>query len=217
MLNILPFKRTSQLIREIDEFIDKVSEAAMVCERTFLTYLADGPGDYLEERLEEIMEIEARADELRRNVSKVMFTEMLMPDTRGDVLSLGAEVDASLDDLVHLLGNLCVERPEIPPEYTDGFRRVTSEVMQAVDSMLRGARAYFKEPNAVRDHIHKINFQEKEATQIVLRTGRKIFDSELPLERKRQLRDWLRAIRTVASRANDIGGRLEIFAVKRSL
>ena len=52
MVDILPFRRTNRLISETDEFIDKVSEAAMVLERTFATYLDDGPGDFLDERLE---------------------------------------------------------------------------------------------------------------------------------------------------------------------
>ena len=80
MVDILPFKRTSMLISEIDEFIDKVAEAVMVLERTIRHYLDEGPDEHLTERLVQVREIEGRADDLRRGVANVMYGEMLMPE-----------------------------------------------------------------------------------------------------------------------------------------
>jgi len=217
MLKIMPFQRTSQLIREIDEFIDKVSEAQMTVERSLLHYFDHGPDDELNQKIGQVAKIEERADELRRNVANLMFSEMLMPDTRGDVLTLLDEVDTTLDDCVHLMVDLAIERPEPIAAFIDGYKTMIVEVGQAVQAMLRAARAYFKEPNAINDHIHKINFHEKEATRAALRTGRAVFDSDLSLSRKRQGRDWLAKIRSLASHANDIGDQLAIFAIKRSV
>ena len=216
MVNILPFQRTGLLIGEIDDFLDKVSEAVMVLEQTILHYLEKGADDYLEERVEQIRDIEERADELRRNVGNVMYSQMLMPDTRGDVLSLLDEVDTTLDDCSHTVIDLCMEHPELPAEYNENLATMLGEVSKAAQTMLLGARAYFKEPAAVRNHVHKINFHNKEATNLALRLGREIFDSDLPLERKRQLRVWLIALRDIASHADDIGDQLTILAVKRS-
>ena len=111
MVNILPFQRTSQLIREIDEFIDKVSEAQMVLEQALLHYFEVGADEGLNQKLAQIGKIEERADELRRNVANMMFSQMLMPDTRGDVLELLGQVDVTLDDCVHIMVDLAIERP----------------------------------------------------------------------------------------------------------
>ena len=110
-----------------------------------------------------------------------------------------------------------MERPDLPPEYDDGLRTIMGEATKAAQAMLQGARAYFKAPHAVRDHVHKVGFHEQEATTISLHVGRAIFDSELPLERKRQVRAWLLAVRDLASHANDTGDQLAIYAVKRSI
>ena len=217
MVNILPFQRTSQLIREIDEFIDKVSEAQMVLEQALLHYFEVGADEGLNQKLAQIGKIEERADELRRNVANMMFSQMLMPDTRGDVLELLGQVDVTLDDCVHIMVDLAIERPTPSGQHVDDFKTMIAEVGKAVQAMLRAARAYFKEPHAVRDHVHKINFHDKEATKIALRVGRAAFDSDLSLSRKRQVRDWLAKIRGIASHANDIGDHLSIFAVKRSV
>ncbi len=217
MANILPFQRTGVLISEIDEYLDKISEAVMVLERTFAHYVDSGPDEELDERLEEIFDIESRGDDLRRSIATVMFTQMLMPDTRGDVLSLLDELDTTLDDCTHTVIGLAVERPELPPDTHKDYRALMAEAARAADQMVRAARAYFKEPHAVRDYAHKIGLHERETTKIGLRLGRQIFDSELPLEVKRQLADWLVNIRRVASHAHDVGDIVSIYAVKRSL
>ena len=217
MVNILPFKRTSLLVSEIDEFLDKISEAAMIVQRAFLHYLDNGKDAELVAKVDQIRAVEARADQVRRNIANVMYTELLMPDTRGDVLSLLDQVDIALDDCAHLVIGLAMERPEVPEEFHDGFRRMLAEVDQAVQVVISGARAYFKEPYAVRDYVHKVNFHNREATSIALQGGRLIFDSDLPLERKLHLRDWLIRVRDLASNADDIGDQLAIFAVKRSI
>jgi len=217
MVNILPFRTTNQLIREIDEFIDKVSEAQMVVEKALLHYFDAGPDPELDQKLAQVAKIEERADELRRNVANMMFSQMLMPDTRGDVLTLLDEVDTTLDDCVHIMVDLAIERPKPVEEFVEGFKALIVAVGEAVQAMLRAARAYFKDPNAIRDHVHKVNFHEKEATKAALRTGRAFFDSDLSLSRKRQGRDWLAKIRSLASHANDIGDELAIFAIKRSV
>ena len=217
MANILPFQRTQVLINEIDEFLDKVSEAIMVVEQVFMHYFDNGADQYLDDKLEQIFIIEARGDELRRNVATVMYTQMLMPDTREDVLTLLDFLDNVLDDCTHLIALIAIERPELQNEFTAGFRELTTEVVKASQYMVQAARAYFKEPYAVRDHVHKISFHETESTKIIVRLGKAIFATDLPLEYKRLLIDIAVRIRELASHADDVGDRTAIFAVKRSV
>lgn len=216
MNTTLPFQRTNLLISEIDEFIDTVSEAVMVLEQTFLHYLEDGPDDYLDEKIERIRAVEDRADELRRDIANVIYAEMLMPDTRGDVLGLLDEVDTSLDDCSHIIMKLGIERPDLPSQFVAGLKSVLGESIKATQEVMLGARAYFNEPYAVRTHVHRISFHNREATTITLRAGREIYTSELPLERKQQIVGWFVALRSLASHADDIGDKLAIFAVRRS-
>ena len=63
MANILPFQRTQILINEIDEYIDKVSEATMVIETTIQHHIEEGNQDLIEEKLKQINEIETSSDE----------------------------------------------------------------------------------------------------------------------------------------------------------
>ena len=217
MVDILPFARTNRLVNEIDEFMDKVADAVLVTERTFYQYLDTGSEAELADRFAQIRELEDRADELRRDVANALYTEMLMPDSRADVLSLLDHVDSTLDACVHLLAKLALERPELVEAFQADFRGIMSESVAAMQAMLSAARAYFRQPHAVRDHVHKTSFHDKEGTAIGMRLGKAIYDSDLPLERKMQLGEWLSAVRNLASDASDVGDELAILAVKRAI
>lgn len=219
MANILPFQRTQILINEIDEYLDKVSEATMVLETTILHHIEEGNEVFIEEKLQQIFAIETRGDEVRRSIATEMYAQMLMPDTRGDVLNLLEELDNVLDDSTHLIAAIAIERPEldIPETFRSMFSELTTAVVKAAQCMVQAARAYFKAPHAVRDHVHKISFHEMESTKITVRLGKEIYKSDISLERKRLLVDLAVRIRELASHANDVGDRTAIFAVKRSL
>ena len=216
MVDILPFARTNRLVNEIDEYMDKVADAILVTERTFFQYLDTGSEAELADRFAQIRELEDRADELRRDVANALYTEMLMPDSRADVLSLLDHVDSTLDACVHLLANLTLERPELVEAFQADLRGMMIESVAAMQAMLSAARAYFRQPHAVRDHVHKTSFHDKEGTAIGMRLGKAIYDSDLPLERKMQLGNWLGAVRNLASDASDVGDELAILAVKRA-
>ena len=60
------FGRTRALERQIEEFLDGISEAGLIFRRAIKIYLADGvSADYVE-ALNDVKALESRGDELRR-------------------------------------------------------------------------------------------------------------------------------------------------------
>ena len=217
MPKVMPFQRTGALISDIDEFFDRCQEAAMLLEKTFLHFIEHGPDESLEQRFDQIRAVERRADELRRAVANLLYTEMLLPESRGDILELLDAVDNVLDECVHLVAQLTVERPASRGPWDDDFRALILEVGKGIMAMLAAARIYFKDPVAVRGEMQKIDFYDSEATTLLMKVGSQVFASDLPLERKRHITAWFGSLRRLGSMANDVGDKLAIFAVKRSI
>ena len=217
MSKVMPFQRTSALINDIDEFFDRCQEAAMLLEKTFLRFFEHGPDDSLQERFNQIRDVERRADELRRAVANLLYSEMLLPDARGDILELLDEVDNVLDECVHMVGKLHIERPASRESWDDDILELILEVGKGMNAMLAAARIYFKDPLAVRGEIKKIDFHDSEATSLMMKIAAEVYGSDLPLERKRHLGEWLGTIRRLGSMADDVGDKLAIFAIKRSI
>jgi uncharacterized protein len=211
------FRGTRLLEGQIDEFLDLISEAALVFQAGIRIYLDEGINEEFEESVQDVMDIETRGDELRRTIETQLYTQTLIPDLRGDVLSLLED----LDDLMNVFEGNCfkfsIQAPDIPPEYNKDFLSLTETVVTCVDSVVLTARAFFRNIEAVRDHSHKVGYFETEADRISTRLKKRIFRSDLPLERKMHLNSFVDAIDGLANESEDIADRLGIYTIKRSV
>jgi len=211
------FRPTHAIEVQIEEFLDKVSEVGILFQDGVRRYADTGLDDRLEEAFGHISAVEHRCDELRHSVETTLYTEMLLPDTRGDVLNLLDDLDRLVDRMKSDFQILTIEQPEIPETLRDDLKELAATVVRSVEALVLASRTYFRDPGGVRDHLHKVGFHEHEADSIATRLSTLIFDMDLPLERKRHLRSVVQAVDRLADAAEDAGDRLAIYAVKRSL
>lgn len=213
------FGKTRILEAQIDEFLDKISEGAIYFQRGMELLLQRGVAEETELKLEQLIAVKERANELRRGVVNTLYTEMLIPDFRGDVLRLLSHLYGLLDATKNVFQQLLIEYAtafEQLPVSADGLELV-AVVDQSMQSAVRGARAFFRQPEAVRDHIGHIRVYESEADAITLRLTKALFASDLPLPNKLLARDALTVIDGLADRAEEISDELSILAIKRAL
>ncbi len=211
------FGRTRDLESQIDDFLDKLSESTVMFRLGVRTYLKDGSNGEFEAKLKAVNTLESEADTLRRNIEKELYTHTLIPDARGDVLGLIETLDHVMNLFESVLWAISIEKPDIPEEHTDGFRKLTNMVVQAADALVLAARSFFHSPHTVGNYNHKVIIYEKEADKISTQLKRDIFDSDLDLARKAQLRNFVEQIDNVADWAEDVADRLAIYAIKRTV
>lgn len=216
-LKISPFRTTKALQAQIDELLDAVSEGALAYERGLHLYLRHGWTDAVAEKGTRLKKCESRSDTLRSSIGQALYTEMLLPDTSGDVLGLLGYLDSLLDTMHHSFEVVRVEQPEIPGELKEALNECVTLAAKTVEETVLAARSYFRDPLAARDHIHKIHFFESETERTAVGIMERLFQSDLALERKLQLRGQVWLIDRVADLADDAGDALAIYAVKRSV
>lgn len=209
------FSGTRSLENQIDEFLDKVSEAGMVFGRAMRVYLEKGPGDEFDSFLGHAADIERRGDELRRTIEAELYLRTLIPDLRGDVLALLESMDHLVNVYEGDLFRISIQSPDIPEQFHAGYMELIVTVMSCVDSVVLAARAFFRDIEAVRDHCSKTIFLETEADKIGTKLQRAIFASSLPLERKMHLRYFVERIDELANSAEDVADTLQIYTIKR--
>ena len=216
-LKLRPFRTTKLLLNHIDELLDVVSQGALAYERGVRQYVRRGWDATAREKFDQLDAFESRGDELRKEIGQSLYTEMLLPDTSGDVLGMLRFLDRLLDTMHHSFEVVRVEQADIPEEYRDDLEECISQAAKTVEQVVVATRSYFRDPLAARDHIHKIHFFEHETEVVALRIMERLFQSDLPLARKLQLRGQVWLIDRVADLADDAGDALAIYAVKRSV
>ncbi len=209
------FSGTRSLENQIDEFLDKVSEAGMVFGRALRVYLNQGPSEEYDSFLNQAANIERRGDDLRRSIEAELYVRTLIPDLRADVLALLEGMDHLINVYEGDLFRISIQSPDILEEFHAGFIELTDTVVSCVDSVVLAARAFFRDIDAVRDHSSKTIFLETEADKIGTKLQRAIFASPLPLERKMHLRYFVERIDELANAAEDVADALQIYTIKR--
>ncbi|MBK8165280.1 MAG: DUF47 family protein [bacterium] len=211
------FNKSTQLLSlQIDGFLDAVAEGGLVFREGVQAYLA-GDLDRFEVRCKAINDLEHKADDLSKAVETHLYRHSLIPEHRGDVLGLLETTDTIIDTAKTSLFQFSVEKPAIPGDYREGFSRLADASSEAMQSLVLAARTFFRDPEAIKDHLFKVGHYEHEADAISDALKRSIFAGELELAHKIHLRYFALNIEKVSDKAKEVADRLAIYAIKRSL
>jgi uncharacterized protein Yka (UPF0111/DUF47 family) len=146
-----------------------------------------------------------------------MYTEMLIPDARGDVLELLHALHSMLDRYKDLAVDLSIRQPRFESSLHHDLRAVAKLVSQAVDHLVKAARLFFNDFRAMQHDLHKVGFLEGEADDQVNKLKRQIFATDEPLYKKLFRCEILDNLDDLADSAKDVSEMLSIYAIKRAL
>ena len=209
------FKKTKELETKIDEFLDTILQAALEFKQGLKFYLAGDMEEFMK-RVKIVDELEGRADSVRRSIENSLYQEMLIPESRGDVLALLENSDDVLNLVADTIVEFSIEKPKVFDETKEHFDTLVEVSIGAVEEMVCTVRSYFKDLSVVRDHITKIMFFEKESDKIGEKIKRFIFENEgIDLAKKMHLRTFISYIQKIADMAEDVGDRVSIYTIKR--
>ena len=211
------FGQTKQLEREIDQFVDILSEVGLVFKSIVSQYLNDGYSDKFDEMVKQVSGMESRADKITKEVERTLYEETLIPDARSDVLRLLEH----MDELIGMYQGNCyhfsIQKPDFPKDFHKDLINLSDTAVNCVESLCLTVRSFFRDIKSVRDNAHKVTFYEKESDMQFSSLARKIFDSDMPLDQKMHLRYFVEKIDRICDQAEDIADEIQIYAIKRSI
>ncbi len=203
--------------QKIDEFFNQVIRSGLIFRQGAEAYLKGNREDF-KRKLNEIIEVEHAGDDLRRSIEQYLYSKTLIPESRGDVLELMENMDSLLDRFKGALWRMEIENLEIEENFHEDFHLLIKAVGNTVESIVRAARAFFKNISAVGDHLDKVYYWESESDKIATRLQMAIFrKEELRLSHRMLLRELARHLDKIADRAEDVADKLNIYVIKRSL
>ena len=210
------FGKTRELEAQTDEFCDKVADGVLAFRLGVTSYL-EGDFSAFEEKKRQVSALESRGDELRREIQRRLYLETLLPESRADVLELLEYADEILNACESAMWQFAIEKPRMEGEVGHEMNALVEAVFSCVDALMSGLRGFFHGQQILGDQMHKVVFFETEADKIGHRAMAHIFESDLDLSYKNQLRHFILHIDNIADLAEDVADRLAIFALKRDI
>ena len=211
------FSHTKDLERKIDELMNKIIDISMVFKKAVRLFLKEKRSNDYRKLRKEIKIIEHDADVLRRDIENSLYQQNLIPAFRGDVLELVENLDKVLNEFDEVAHQFYLENPDIPAVYHDDIKDLVSQVCSCAENLAMGARAFFRDFSAVRDYSEKVYFYERESDKTTAKLKQIIFESDLELAHKLQLRSFLSEVADIADLAEDCVDRLLIYVIKRDI
>ena len=211
------FGQTKQLEREIDQFVDILSEVGLSFKALVSLYLDNDNTGKFDDMVKQVGEMESKADKITKEVERTLYEDTLIPDARSDVLRLLENMDELIGMYQGNCYNFSIQKPDFPKKFHEDLKLLTENVIKCVESLCLTVRSFFRDIKSVRDNAHKVVFYERESDKQCSFLARKIFDSDLSLERKMHLRYFVEKIDRICDQAEDIADEIQIYAIKRSI
>jgi hypothetical protein len=209
--------RTKRLEIQIEEFLDKVTESTELFSIAFKVYLAEGVDTQFEEFMNKIQATEREGDELRRQIETELYERTLIPDLRSDVIWLIENMDKLTNTCKANLFRLSIQQPEIPDKLRATYIELIDITIDCVDKVVFTARNFFEDHESVADLVREVALLETKADEVSSPLQRRIFDSDLDLSQKMQLRYFVEHFDELANQSEDIADQLAISAIKRRI
>lgn len=210
--------RAKTMELEIDQYLGLIDQSAMLFEAAIRKYIAGDMANF-EKQTAEVRDTERQADELRRQITHRLYTDMLIPDSRGDVLGLLETTDNLADVAKRVANHFSIEKPEIFPFLKDDFIELTEISVKAVLELTLAVRAFFRDVYRVTEHLDKVHFWEHQADEVEDRLKRKAFENPdiREFSKRVHMRYFAERISLLADESEEVAERLAISAIKRNL
>lgn len=211
-------KQTRKSIELIDRFLNTVDQGGIIFREGVRNYL-QGNKAHFQDNLLTLSSLETDADQLKRQIENILYTQSLMPQLRGDILKLLESLDTIIDNAKSNLFQFDVETPFIPPEIHADLIRLTEMSTAAVVSVILASTGYFRNPESVKENLHKVYLYEQDADKLADAIKRKVFQEmpNLKLSEKFHLRYFTLHIENISDVAQNVADLLAIMLIKRTI
>ncbi|MEJ2726061.1 MAG: DUF47 family protein [Deltaproteobacteria bacterium] len=209
------FKKQRQIESLIYSYLENLritqqrfSEALGLC----LDHSTNGTFTFLTEQTHKF---ESKADDIREEISTLMYAKALLPESRGDIMRLLEEVDVIPRILETVLYMIKTQKLSIPDFVVPDIEKLVSVSLASFDLMLRQVENLFKRRHEIRALVTTIDYNESECDHIQRRIITKIFDSDLDPFLKMQLKELISCIGEISDQADRVSKRVNIISMKR--
>jgi len=212
------FKKSVEVNSKIEKFLDIISNSLSLFEKEIEHYLNEDR-EAFQETMKRICNLESEADSLEIEIKVSLYTYMLLPDTRADVLYLIQNLDNIIDEIEEITKDFFIQKPKFPKTIHKEILALTDNSVKAAEELLLATRSFFNELHLTAAHISKVRFYEHETDILQDKIGNQIFNDNIVgnLAEKLQLENFIGKIAHISDEAENIGDTLTIFTIKREI
>jgi len=210
------FKKEQSIQKLIFEYLDTMK----LCQDSFLkalqTCLLNGTlCENFDFFIKQTHKFESKADDINDEINNLMYGKALIPDSRGDIMTLIEAMDAIPDLFERILYMVQTQRLTVPEFLVEDIRDLVRISLECCDLLARQATALLKKTEGIRSLLNTIDTNESHCDHIERRIITKIFESDIDPLQKLQIKDLIVEIGDISDEAEKVSRRINIISMKR--
>ncbi|MFH2008307.1 MAG: TIGR00153 family protein [bacterium] len=211
------YKREKEVYGLIQEYFETADHALEEFEEAMRCFCDAGACEQFREGDKRIHAAESRADDLRRQIERMLYSRSLLPESRGDLLGLLESFDKMPNLAETITFMVDTQRIKLPEQYREQFVRLIDVNVEAYRLVRKTVDKLFTDPDSVGEAVDPVDAKESESDRIERDLIKAVFSSELDKADMIQLRELIQRIGDISDRAENVAGRLEIISLKRRI
>ena len=210
------FKKESKVQKLIQEQINLIAQGLGFLREAVEFYL-EGDKESCESKTRNVEEMETKADEAEREVEKTLYEGMYLPLFREDLLDLMELIDDVADEAEKVADFLSIENPEIPSKWNEKIREIMEKDILAFNLFQESFMLLYEDTQKAFSHSHRVKKVEKEVDRLQDDLNREIFQSNLELAHKIQLRDLVIRMGFISDSSENAADKISMISIKRRI
>lgn len=210
------FKKTHELEKMITAFLLNIIQAGIFYGQAMNCYTVSGVDEEFKSLMQKVSDLEAQNDSYRRLIENNLYAYMILPDMRSDILRLLEMCDKVINKYESNLLVVSVEQPELLDSLRENLLKMIQTDLECVGSLVSGVRVFF-DGKEIKEFTKKTYQMEHLVDSQALQLKSLVFQSDIELARKIQLKEFVYNIEKISDIAEDTADILNIMAVKHSL
>lgn len=209
------FKKERQVQELISKYLDNLRSTQEHFEKAMDCYFDFGLGENCDFLITQTHKFESRADDIRNEIIEMMYSKVLIPESRGDIFRLLESIDLILTHFEAVLFTIQNQKLEVPDFIILDLRELMRVSLESCDLVIRQVEAYFKKTEDIKPLVSIIDSLESRCDHLEREIIGKIFDSDLDPFQKMQLKDLVGQIGEISDQADRVSRSVYIINIKR--
>lgn len=205
-------KKENEVIKLFNDHLQMVGE---VVDQTF-KIIKLSCNDDCSDIVKIVRQKESEADSIRRNAETMMYSGAFLAQSRGDMLGLVEAVDKVANKAETVADVVYLQNLKIPDSVRDKYIKEFECSIEAFKALSVAVENLFEDIDKSKSAVLEVERWENTGDEIERSLIKEIFNLNIELGKRIQLRELALQIGDIADRSEDASDRIEIIILKLS-
>lgn len=164
---------------------------------------------------DETHRFESQADDVREEIKTLMYDKVLLPESRGDIMTLLDSIDHIPRYMEIVLNIIKTQMLVIPGFLVVDIQELATASLEACELMRQQVEDLFKRDGRIKELLKVIDLKESQCDKIERRIITTIFESDLDGFEKLQLKELVIFLGDISDQVDVISKQINIMSLKR--